>query len=161
MIEARSSLQLLSDGSRGVPVGGSCEHRRRGGADRLWCPGRRTDGEPDAERGAAGGVERLIGGDRQEHEWASVCQGGGHRAVAAVGDDGGTVRQQGVLGDPLRHVHVRPVRVDARRVVVAADGDDEVQRLGRQGVDDHRQQLGLVVDRAEGGVDGWLVRPGR
>jgi hypothetical protein len=71
-----------------------------------------------------------------------------------VGDDGVTVWQEDLLADPPLDADVCGLRAEAGRVLVGADGEDEIQAFRCQTVDDGTEQLRPLVDGAESGVYG-------
>jgi hypothetical protein len=90
----------------------------------------------NAERGAAFGIERLVGVDRDWHQRQSMGECLGDGAEAGMGDHEIAVRKQDVLWDVALDVDVVRPRAELVGILIAADGQDQVEGLVAQSVED-------------------------
>ena len=98
MLESRTLEHLAALALRGLSVSRVSEYLGGRLADRLGRTLARCNVDADTGGGAARGVVRLVGRDRQQDQRTSVRQGSRHGPISTVRHDRGAVREHELLG---------------------------------------------------------------
>lgn len=163
VVRAREFRDLIANSLGIPPIRRIAEHLERDLADRVRRAPLRCDRSPRAESATAICIHRLVGVNRDREDRQAVAERGGDGAEPGVRDREVAVREENVLGDIALDVDVPRPWAEVGGVSIAADREDELDRLTLEAFEDRLEEAwcAAVDDGAEGGVDDGLVGEAR